>query len=157
MVTDGEQTTLRFETYSIAGLTNLAPDGVITRFVGGHTRQLPRLTSGPFRFGAFNRDYLCAGQSLVSRPVKQAVISGSASNLLYPAGGIDGHSREKFLDELVEEAGADCRGTLSAGAVNVQVEFKEARLSVKLDPSKTLLKQVIDLNNRTFDLFTPAE
>jgi 5-methyltetrahydropteroyltriglutamate--homocysteine methyltransferase len=31
------------------GLTALAPDGVVIPFADGHTRQLPRLTAGPFR------------------------------------------------------------------------------------------------------------
>ncbi len=157
VITDGEQTKPSFATYPLAGLTNLAPDGVIIPFVDGHTRQLPRLTSGPFRYGAFTEDYLRAAQTLANRPVKQAVISCSAISLLYPADGIDGYSQKEFLDDLVDQAVADIRGALSAGAVNVQVDFTEARLSVKLDPSKGLLQQFIDLNNRVFDHFTPAE
>lgn len=157
VITDGEQTKPSFATYPLTGLTNLAPDGVVIPFIDGHTRQLPRLIAGPFRYGAFTEEYLRAAQPLASRPVKQAVISCSAISLLYPAEGIDGYSQEEFLDDLVDQAVADIRGALNAGAVNVQVDFTEARLSVKLDPSKGLLKQFIDLNNRVFDHFTAAE
>jgi 5-methyltetrahydropteroyltriglutamate--homocysteine methyltransferase len=50
VITDGEQTKPSFATYPIQGLENLAPDGVTIPFADGHTRQLPRLTSGPFHF-----------------------------------------------------------------------------------------------------------
>src|ERR1035441_10156337 len=52
VITDGEQTKSSFATYPLSGLTNLAPDGVIIPFADGHTRQLPRLTAEPFRYGA---------------------------------------------------------------------------------------------------------
>ena len=49
VITDGEQTKPSFATYPIHGLANLAPDGVTIPFADGHSRQLPRLASGPFR------------------------------------------------------------------------------------------------------------
>ncbi len=51
VITDVEQTKPSFATYPLFGLTNLAPDGVVIAFADGHTRQLPRLTAGPFRYG----------------------------------------------------------------------------------------------------------
>jgi 5-methyltetrahydropteroyltriglutamate--homocysteine methyltransferase len=51
VITDGEQTKPSFATYPLTGLGNLAADGVIIPFVDGHTRQLPRLTAGPFTMG----------------------------------------------------------------------------------------------------------
>src|SRR5580700_2987109 len=51
VITDGEQTKSSFATYPLAGLDNLAADGVVIPFADGHTRQLPRLTAGPFRYG----------------------------------------------------------------------------------------------------------
>ena len=51
VISDGEQTKSSFVTYPLEGLGNLAPDGAVIPFADGHTRQLPRLTSGPFRFG----------------------------------------------------------------------------------------------------------
>lgn len=49
VITDGEQTKPSFATYPLTGLGNLAGDGVTIPFADGHTRQLPRLTAGPFR------------------------------------------------------------------------------------------------------------
>jgi 5-methyltetrahydropteroyltriglutamate--homocysteine methyltransferase len=51
IITDGEQTKPSFATYPLSGLGNLAADGVVIPFADGHTRQLPRLTAGPFRYG----------------------------------------------------------------------------------------------------------
>src|SRR6516164_399181 len=39
----------------------------------------------------------------------------------------------------------------------VQIDFTEARLSIKLDPSGGLLRQFIDLNNQVLSRFTPEE
>ena len=50
VITDGEQRKPSFATYPIAGLTDLAPGGVTIPFADGHTRQLPVLTAGPFRY-----------------------------------------------------------------------------------------------------------
>ena len=53
VITDGEQRKPSFATYPIHGLKNLAPGGVTIPFRDGHTRQLPVLTSGPFRYAEF--------------------------------------------------------------------------------------------------------
>jgi 5-methyltetrahydropteroyltriglutamate--homocysteine methyltransferase len=39
----------------------------------------------------------------------------------------------------------------------VQIDFTEARLSLKLDPSRGLLGRFVDLNNRVLDLFGAGE
>ncbi len=85
------------------------------------------------------------------------MITASALSLLYPESGIPGYSREAFLEDLVAEAVADIRGCLDAGAHCVQIDFTEARLAVKLDPSNRLLGQFVALNNRVLSQFTPAE
>jgi 5-methyltetrahydropteroyltriglutamate--homocysteine methyltransferase len=157
VVTDGEQTKPSFATYPIAGLENLAPDGVQIPFADGHHRQLPRLTAGPFRYRTHADAYLKEARHLTTRPVKQAVISASALSLLYPGDGIAGYSREQFLDDLVNEVEADIRGCLAGGAHVVQIDFTEGRLSVKLDPSKALLRSFVDLNNRVLARFSEAE
>jgi 5-methyltetrahydropteroyltriglutamate--homocysteine methyltransferase len=87
-------------------------------------------------------------------PVKQAVISASALSLLYPQDGIDGYPREAFIGDLVSEAADDIRRCLDKGAHNVQIDFTEARLSIKLDPTKQLLRSFIDLNNQVLDRFS---
>ena len=82
VITDGEQTKPSFATYPIHGAHNLAPGGVTIPFADGHTRQLPCLTAGPFRYQTFASTYLKAAQKLTKRPLKQAVISASALSLL---------------------------------------------------------------------------
>jgi 5-methyltetrahydropteroyltriglutamate--homocysteine methyltransferase len=157
IITDGEQTKPSFATYPLAGLTNLATDGVIIPFADGHTRQLPRLTAGPFRYGVHASTYLNAARAYTHLPIKQAVISASALSLLYPAESISGYSREEFRADLISEAESDIRGALDAGAASVQIDFTEARLSLKLDPSGGLLRSFIALNNEVLDRFTAED
>ena len=126
-------------------------------FEDGHTRQLPRLTRAPFRYQVYADEYLADAQRTATRPVKQAVISASALSLLYPQEGIDGYSREGFLADLKREAGADIRRSLARGAHCVQVDFTEARLSLKLDPSGGLLRSFIELNNDVLGGFSVDE
>jgi len=157
VLSDGEQTKPSFATYPLTGLQNLAPDGVVIPFADGHHRQLPRLTAGPFRYGIHAESYLKAAHAHTRRPVKQAVISASALSLLYPSTAIPGYPREAFLADLINEAEADIRGALDAGAANVQIDFTEGRLSLKLDPSANLLRSFIALNNQVLERFTTDE
>jgi 5-methyltetrahydropteroyltriglutamate--homocysteine methyltransferase len=157
VITDGEQTKPSFATYPLSGVEHLASDGVIIPFADGHTRQLPKLTAGPFRYGVHAVTYLKAAQQHARRPVKQAVISASALSLLYPQSGIGGYPREAFLEDLVGEAERDIRECLENGAACVQIDFTEGRLALKLDPSGGVLKAFIDLNNRVLDRFDATE
>ena len=157
VITDGEQTKPSFATYPIHGLQNLTPEGVVIPFADGHTRQLPSLTSGPFRYQTHAQTYLTAAKAFAKVPVKQAVIAPSALSLLYPQQGIEGYSREAFLDDLMHEAESDIRGCLQAGASCVQMDFTEGRLAIKLDPSKSVLRSFIDLNNAVLDRFSDEE
>ncbi|NEA32840.1 cobalamin-independent methionine synthase II family protein [Streptomyces sp. SID13031] len=157
VLTDGEQTKPSFATYPLAGLTDLAADGVVIPFADGHTRQLPRLTAGPFRYAVHADEYLRRAKQLTALPVKQAVIAASAVGLIYPGDGIDGYSQEQFLADLVDAAEADIRRSLDAGADSVQLDFTEGRLSLKLDPSGGLLKSFVELNNRVLDRFSDEE
>ncbi|HET9261746.1 MAG TPA: hypothetical protein VFO14_01760 [Vicinamibacterales bacterium] len=86
-----------FATHPLDSASGLASDGVVVPFEDGHSRQLPRLTRGPFRYATHASKYLAAPRALTSRPVKQAVISASALSLLYQPPGIDGYSRDPFL------------------------------------------------------------
>src|SRR5215470_17513739 len=97
VITDGEQRKPSFATYPVHGAKNLAPGGVTIPFRDGHTRQLPVLTSGPFRYAAYAAEYLENAQKYATRPMKEAVIAASALSLLYPSGGIPGYSRDQFL------------------------------------------------------------
>jgi methionine synthase II (cobalamin-independent) len=156
VVTDGEQRKPSFATYPVAGLTNVAPGGVTIPFKDGHTRQLPVLTAGPFGYATQAWSYLDGARGHTTAQLKQAVISASALSLLYPQDGIAGYPRDAFLDDLVAEAVSEIRGCLERGAI-VQIDFTEARLSIKLDPSKGLLDSFVDLNNRVLDGLTDEE
>jgi 5-methyltetrahydropteroyltriglutamate--homocysteine methyltransferase len=153
VITDGEQRKSSFATYPLQGLKNLAPGGVTIPFEDGHSRQLPVLSSGPFRYAAYAATYLEGAQRYATRPLKEAVISASALSLLYPQGGIPGYPREAFLEDLVRDAQTDIRRCLAAGA-SVQIDFTEGRLCIKLDPSKGLLDAFVDLNNRVLAGFS---
>jgi methionine synthase II (cobalamin-independent) len=153
VITDGEQRKSSFATYPLEGLNSLAGDGVVIPFKDGHTRQLPRLTAGPFRYGKYAGEYVRRAKPFAKQPLKQAVISASALSLLYPAQGIEGYARDRFIQDLVDEAAADIRSAFSAGAETVQIDFTEARLSLKLDPSGGLLHSFVALNNWVLDRF----
>jgi 5-methyltetrahydropteroyltriglutamate--homocysteine methyltransferase len=157
VVTDGEQTKPSFATYPLVGLESLEPDGVVIPFEDGHTRQLPRLTAGPFRYATHADRYLSRALEIATVPVKQAVIAPSALSLIYPQEPLEGYPREQFIEDLVNEVEADVRRCLDRGAYKVQLDFTEGRLSVKLDPSKELLGQFIALNNRVLERFSPTE
>jgi 5-methyltetrahydropteroyltriglutamate--homocysteine methyltransferase len=157
VITDGEQTKSSFATYPLDGASGLASDGVVVPFEDGHTRQLPRLTTGPFRYATHALKYLVKAKQLTTMPVKQAVISASALSLLYPQAGIDGYPHTTFIADLTDEAAADIRQCLDHGADSVQIDFTEGRLSLKLDPSGGLLEQFVALNNQVLDRFSPDE
>jgi 5-methyltetrahydropteroyltriglutamate--homocysteine methyltransferase len=157
IITDGEQSKSSFATYPLSGLANLAPDGVVIPFADGHTRQLPRLTAPTFRYGVHAGSFTKAARRYTRLPFKQAVISASALSLLYPSAGIPDYPREVFLADLQDEAEADIRSAFDAGAAVVQVDFTEARLSLKLDRSGNLLRSFISLNNQVLSRFSPEE
>src|SRR5436305_7309078 len=100
VISDGEQAKPSFATYPIHGLTSLAPDGVTIPFADGHTRQLPRLTAGPFRYQTYADAYLVAARAHAHVPVKQAVIAASALSLLYPEDVITWYPGGAVLPDL---------------------------------------------------------
>lgn len=123
-------------------------------FSDGHQRMLPRLVKAPFHYGKYAVDYIRRAQQYTRRPIKQAVISPSALSNLYPRATIPGYSREQFLNDLVKEVEKDIRLCLEAGADKVQMDFTEARLSLKIDPTGELLQSFVRLNNRVLDQFS---
>jgi methionine synthase II (cobalamin-independent) len=171
IVTDGEQRESSFATYNLTdtlagtGLADgLAGDGqFFAIFDDGHHRQLPRITSGPFRYKTYASEFVSKNRAIATHPVKQAVISPSMMMLLYPLEGeIDGYSRDQFLADCVDEAEKDIRQCFAAGAVRVSVDFTEGRLANKNDSrnpwtGKNMLQEFIDLNNRLFDRFSAGE
>jgi 5-methyltetrahydropteroyltriglutamate--homocysteine methyltransferase len=158
VITDGEQRKYHnFWTYSVHGLTNVAPDGFKIPFTAGHTRRMHRLTAGPFRYKRYADQYLADAMRYAHMPVKQAVISPSALSLMYSEQAIPAYSREQFIDDLLREHETEVRRCLSKGAHNVQIDFTEGRLAVKIDPSGKLLHSFIDLNNLALSRFSAEE
>lgn len=155
VITDGEQRKYHnFWTYSVHGLPNTAPDGFKIPFSAGHTRRMPRLTGGPFRYKRHADSYLSVALRYAHVPVKQAVISPSALSLMYPADEIPGYSREEFIHDLLNEHETEIRNCLRKGAYRVQIDFTEGRLAVKIDPSGNLLNSFVDLNNLALSRFS---
>ena len=158
VITDGEQRKYHnFWTYSVHGLPNTAPDGFQIPFSAGHVRRMPRLTAGPFRYKRYADSYLAVAKRYARLPLKQAVISPSALSLMYPAEGIRGYSRERFLDDLLAEHETEIRRCFAAGACKVQIDFTEGRLAMKVDPSGALLQRFVELNNLALSRFSSDE
>jgi methionine synthase II (cobalamin-independent) len=158
VVTDGEQRKYHnFWTYPVHGLPNTTADGFRIPFAAGHTRRMPRLTAGPFRYQRYADEYVKVARRYAAAPVKQAIISPSALSLMYPADGIAGYSRDAFIEDLLNEHITEIRRSFAAGAATVQIDFTEARLAVKLDPGGALLHRFIDLNNLALARLTALE
>jgi methionine synthase II (cobalamin-independent) len=158
VISDGEQRKYHnFWTYCVEGMPNTTPDGFKIPFSAGHVRRMPRLTAGPFRYKRRADSYLDVALRYAHVPVKQAVISPSALSLMYPADEIPGYSRAQFIDDLLREHETEVRSCLKKGAHNVQIDFTEGRLAVKIDPSCVLLHSFIHLINRALLRFTDEE
>lgn len=158
VITDGEQRKYHnFWTYSVEGLPNIAPDGFKIPFSAGHVRRMPRLTAGPFHYQRYADRYLDQALTYAHVPLKQAVISPSALSLMYPDESLPGYSRATFLEDLLHEHVTEVRRCLEKGAHKVQIDFTEARLAIKVDPSGALLTNFVDLNNLALSRFSHAE
>jgi 5-methyltetrahydropteroyltriglutamate--homocysteine methyltransferase len=75
--------------------------------------------------------------------------------MVYPKVTIRGYSHEQFLNDLINESEKDIRQCLESGAHCVQLDFTEARFSLKIDPTGQLLRDFIRINNRVLDRFEP--
>src|SRR5687767_2552376 len=59
VITDGEQRKYHnFWTYCVHGLRNTDAEGFKIPFAAGHTRRMPRLTSGPFRYKRYADSFM---------------------------------------------------------------------------------------------------
>jgi methionine synthase II (cobalamin-independent) len=172
IISDGEQRWSSFATYALAD--TLAGTGLADHLAGtggqyfaifsdGHSRQLPRLTGGPFRYKTYAADTLRKSIAMASKPMKQAVIAPSMLALLYPLDEeIPGYSREAFEEDLVNECEKDIRQAFAAGAAHVSIDFTEGRLATRNDPrnpwtGRNMLPHFIELNNRVLDRFRAEE
>ena len=93
-------------------------------------------------------------RSTVRRTVRRRVAAGRS---WYASAVIREYRRRSGSAGLANEAEADIRKSLNSGAYNVQIDFTEARLALKLDPSAGLLKSFINLNNNVLSRFTKEE
>ena len=172
IISDGEQRWSSFATYAITdtlagtGLADhLAGQGgqYFAIFADGHTRQLPRLTGGPFRYKTYAADTLKKSIPMATKPMKQAVIAPSMLALLYPLDEeVPGYPRDRFEEDLVSECEKDVRQTFAAGAARVSIDFTEGRLSTRKDPrnpwtGRSMLPHFIELNNRVLGRFSADE
>ena len=158
VITDGEQRKYHnFWTYSVEGLPNTAPDGFKIPFATGHIRRMQRLTRGPFKYRRYADRYVTEALRFAKAPLKQAVIAPSALSLMYPEEPLPDYPREAFIEDLVSEHVTEIRRCFAAGAYSVQVDFTEARLAVKIDPTGHLLASFIDLNNLALGRLTSRE
>ena len=171
IISDGEQRWSSFATYPITdtlagtGLAdNLAPGGqYFAIFADGHSRQLPKLTGGPFKYKTYAADTLKKSIQFATKPMKQAVIAPSMLALLYPLKeDVPGYPRKQFEEDLTNETEKDIRGAFEAGAVRVSVDFTEGRLATRNDPRNPwtgagMLPHFIELNNRVMDRFSAEE
>jgi 5-methyltetrahydropteroyltriglutamate--homocysteine methyltransferase len=158
VVTDGEQRKYHnFLTYCVHGLPNMATDGFRILFSSGHTRRMPRMKSGPFKYARYADEFLDVARRYAKAPLKQAVISPSALSLLYPEQDIPGYSRDQFIADLLNEHETEVRNCLRKGAYKVQIDFTEGRLAVKLDPTGGLLQSFVDLNNLALTRFNEQD
>src|SRR5215472_9369852 len=109
IISDGEQRWSSFATYAIAD--TLAGTGLADHLAGtggqyfaifsdAHSRQLPRLTGGPFRYQTYAADTLRKSIAMASKPMKQAVIAPSMLALLYPLDDeLPGYPRAAFEED----------------------------------------------------------
>jgi len=171
IISDGEQRWSSFATYPVTD--TLAGTGLADHlgaggqffaiFADGHGRQLPKLTSGPFRYKTFAAETLKKSIGLTSRPLKQAVIAPSMLALLYPLDEeVPNYPRAQFEEDLTNECEKDIRQAFAAGAARVSIDFTEGRLSTRNDArnpwtGRNLLPHFIELNNRVLDRFTAEE
>jgi 5-methyltetrahydropteroyltriglutamate--homocysteine methyltransferase len=76
--------------------------------------------------------------------------------MVYPTATIEGYTHEQFLVDLMNEAEKDIRECFASGAHSVQLDFTEARFSLKVDPTGQLLRDFVRINNRVLDRFEPS-
>lgn len=157
-VGDGEQRKFSgFASYCLHGCSNIASDGVEIPFSDGHSRHLPTLTQGPFRYALRASSFLEITKQNTTSPIKQSVIAPSLLSLVYPNTGIADYPRWQFQRDLLEQHTSEVRECLDAGAYKVQLDFTEGRFSLKIDPSGGLLESMVELINKGLEGFSDDE
>lgn len=159
VISDGEQRKFDgFAHYCLHDSTSYSEEGLIVSFSDGHKRVFaPHLKTPPFKYEETADNFLKFALQHAHVPVKQAVISPSMLSLVYPPGGIKNYDHEHFIDDLIEQHVGEVRRCLDLGAHKVQIDFTEARLSIKYDPSGDMLNSFVDLINKCLAHFNDEE
>ncbi len=84
VISDGVESNPSLVTYPIQGFPYFATDRKVIPFADGHTRQLPKLTGGPFDHTTFANSSLIKTKPYCTVPINQAAISHSAISLADP-------------------------------------------------------------------------
>lgn len=158
IVSDGEQRRQSFASYPLAS-DRVEEGPVFAVFADGHHRVVPSLASGPFRFHAWAADDVRSARAQTDLPLKQAVISPSMLSLMVPEAGLEGYTREEFLEDVVAGCAEDIQRCFAAGAARVSIDFTEGRLALRRDlrapwAGPAALGGFIDLINRVLDRLT---
>ncbi|MFT4231589.1 MAG: hypothetical protein QM606_02260 [Leucobacter sp.] len=161
IVSDGEQRRQSFSSYPL-GTDEVEEGPVFAVFADGHHRVIPSLARAPFAFRSWAADDVAAARALTALPLKQAVISPSMLSLMVPAAGLEGYTREEFLDDVVAGCAEDIGRCFAAGASRVSIDFTEGRLALRRDArtpwaGPEALGGFIELINRVLDRLSPAE
>ena len=91
------------------------------------------------------------------RPLKQAVISASALSLLYPGDGLEGYSRDTFVEDLVDQAADELRGMRRPRRHRRRSTSPRRACRSSSIPSGGLLDAFVDLNNQVLARLTDEE
>jgi 5-methyltetrahydropteroyltriglutamate--homocysteine methyltransferase len=145
VIGDGEQSQPGFLSYALDGLDNVRGAAA------------PRLTAGPFRYGAHAGQYVRTARLHTELPIKQSVIAGSALSLIYPTEPIPDYPRGDFLLDLVTAAEADLRGCLEGGAYRVQLDWRDGLVRPGDAAGTDLLDRFVAIDNSVLDRFTRDE
>lgn len=159
VVSDGEQRKFDgFAHYCLHNSPNFHDHGLQVDFSDGHTRTFaPYLKQAPFKYEHTADEFLGFALQHASVPVKQALISPSMLSLVYPAEGMKDYDHQAFIQDLVRQHVQEIKRCLALGAHKVQIDFTEARLSLKIDPSGQLLRSFVALINKCLASFSPQE
>jgi len=159
VISDGEQRKFDgFAHYCLHNSPCYDSKGFDVYFSDGHKRVFaPHLKIPPFKYEQTADEFLSFAIKHTKLPVKQAVISPSMLSLVYPPNGLDNYTHEEFINDLTNQHVAEIRKCLELGAHKVQIDFTEARLSLKLDPSGELLESFVVLINKCLSYFTAEE
>lgn len=159
VISDGEQRKFDgFAHYCLHNSSAYSKQGLTVTFSDGHKRIFaPHLQVPPFKYEYSADEFLKFALQHANVPVKQAVISPSMLSLVYPAKGIANYSHEQFISDLIEQHISEVKRCLDLGAHKVQIDFTEARLSIKYDPSGGMLNSFVELINKCLSNFTDEE